>query len=166
MSLPFWRGHNRWPRGFFGTHFRWYFVRHRRRAVAVRVLDLAAPETESANNESTPWMGIEERVNIYATMLWFAILSIGLLRAQGVELGHRAKVKIVKFSRAGKGRPEARLHDSDQGRTASVATRVTYFQRVPPADCEWEGARGGEDDALAAKSSEQLTALLPRTRQS
>jgi amino acid transporter len=33
-------------------------------------------------NEPTPWMGIEERINIYATMLWVAVLAMGLLRAQ------------------------------------------------------------------------------------
>ena len=33
-------------------------------------------------NQPTPWMGIEERINIYATMLWLAVLAIGLLRAQ------------------------------------------------------------------------------------
>jgi len=33
-------------------------------------------------NEATPWMGLTERVNIYATMLWVAALAIGLLRAQ------------------------------------------------------------------------------------
>lgn len=32
-------------------------------------------------NKPTPWMGLEERVNIYATMLWVAVLSTGLLRA-------------------------------------------------------------------------------------
>src|SRR5215208_2053547 len=31
-----------------------------------------------AANEPTPWMGIEERINIYATMLWVAVLAIGL----------------------------------------------------------------------------------------
>jgi hypothetical protein len=35
-----------------------------------------------AANEPTPWMGVEERINIYATMLWVAVLAIGLLRAQ------------------------------------------------------------------------------------
>jgi hypothetical protein len=34
-------------------------------------------------NQPTPWMGTEERINIYATMLWVAVLAIGLLRAQG-----------------------------------------------------------------------------------
>ena len=33
-------------------------------------------------NEPRPWAGIEERINIYATMLWVAVLAIGLLRAQ------------------------------------------------------------------------------------
>ena len=33
-------------------------------------------------NQPTPWMGVEERINIYATMLWVALLAIGLLRAQ------------------------------------------------------------------------------------
>jgi hypothetical protein len=37
---------------------------------------------QMAANELTPWAGIEERINIYATMLWVAVLAIGLLRAQ------------------------------------------------------------------------------------
>jgi hypothetical protein len=36
-----------------------------------------------AANEPTPWMGLKERTNIYATMLWMAVLAAGLLRAQG-----------------------------------------------------------------------------------
>ena len=34
-------------------------------------------------NEPTPWLGVEERMNAYASMLWFAVLAVGLLRAQG-----------------------------------------------------------------------------------
>lgn len=34
-------------------------------------------------NQPTPWMGVKERINIYATMLWVTVLAIGLLRAQG-----------------------------------------------------------------------------------
>lgn len=30
----------------------------------------------------TPWMGFTERINIYATMLWFAVLSIALLQME------------------------------------------------------------------------------------
>jgi hypothetical protein len=33
-------------------------------------------------NKPTPWMGLTERINIYATMLWVAMLAIGLLRAK------------------------------------------------------------------------------------
>jgi len=33
-------------------------------------------------DEPTPWMGLTERINIYATMLWVVALAIGLLRAQ------------------------------------------------------------------------------------
>src|SRR5215204_940671 len=32
-----------------------------------------------ATNEPTPWAGVLERINIYATMLWLAVLAIGLL---------------------------------------------------------------------------------------
>ena len=35
-----------------------------------------------AANQPTPWGGIYERTNIYPTMLWVAVLAIGLLRAQ------------------------------------------------------------------------------------
>jgi hypothetical membrane protein len=34
-------------------------------------------------NEPTPWLGVEERMNAYASMLWFAVLAVGLLRAKG-----------------------------------------------------------------------------------
>ena len=36
-------------------------------------------------NQPTPWLGIVERGNIYAIMLWVAVLAIGLLRAQKSE---------------------------------------------------------------------------------
>jgi hypothetical protein len=36
-------------------------------------------------NQPTPWLGIVERGNIYAIMLWVAVLTIGLLRAQKSE---------------------------------------------------------------------------------
>ena len=41
---------------------------------------LQAPQLEAG--QSTPWMGLTERINIYATMLWFAVLAIALLRAR------------------------------------------------------------------------------------
>ena len=36
-------------------------------------------------NEPTPWMGLKERVNIYASMLWVAVLAVGLLRSGAPE---------------------------------------------------------------------------------
>jgi hypothetical protein len=33
-------------------------------------------------DEPTPWMGLAERINIYATMLWVTVLAIGLLGAR------------------------------------------------------------------------------------
>jgi Protein of unknown function (DUF998) len=33
-------------------------------------------------NQPTPWMGLVERINIYATMLWVGVLAVGLLRAK------------------------------------------------------------------------------------
>ena len=33
-------------------------------------------------NQPTPWLGIVERGNVYAIMLWVAVLAIGLLRAR------------------------------------------------------------------------------------
>lgn len=41
---------------------------------------LQAPQLEAG--QSTPWMGLTERINIYATMLWFAVLAIELSRAK------------------------------------------------------------------------------------
>lgn len=64
-----------------GKRFRWYSI-----ATIVTVLvfgaltSLQAPQL--AANQPTPWMGLTERINIYATMLWFAVLGIALLRAR------------------------------------------------------------------------------------
>jgi hypothetical protein len=35
-------------------------------------------------NDPTPWMGLAQRGNIYATMLWMTVLAVVLLRAEGV----------------------------------------------------------------------------------
>lgn len=40
-------------------------------------------------NEPTPWMGALERVNIYATMLWVAVLAGALLRVQAAGAPRR-----------------------------------------------------------------------------
>ncbi len=41
---------------------------------------LQIPQLEAG--QSTPWMGLTERINIYSTMLWFAALGSALLRSQ------------------------------------------------------------------------------------
>ncbi len=41
---------------------------------------LQAPHLEAG--QPTPWMGFTERINIYATMLWFAVLAASLLKAE------------------------------------------------------------------------------------
>jgi hypothetical protein len=47
-------------------------------------------------NEPTPWAGIEERVNIYATMLWVAVLALALLRAEEpVAARQRGKPTVI-----------------------------------------------------------------------
>lgn len=38
------------------------------------------PQLEAG--QVTPWMGLTERINIYATMLWFAVLAVALARAR------------------------------------------------------------------------------------
>jgi len=52
------------------------------------VTGLQAPQLIAG--QPTPWMGFTERINIYVTMLWFAVLSIALLRS---EMGHPAALK-------------------------------------------------------------------------
>jgi hypothetical protein len=63
-----------------GKRFRWYSI-----GTIVTLVVFGALTSLQAGritaNEPTPWAGIEERINIYATMLWVAVLAIGLLRA-------------------------------------------------------------------------------------
>jgi hypothetical protein len=44
------------------------------------LMGLQVPQLSAG--QPTPWMGLTERVNIYATMLWFAVLSAALVRMQ------------------------------------------------------------------------------------
>lgn len=37
-----------------------------------------------AANLPTPWLGVEERLNIFGFMLWVVVLAVGLLRASGI----------------------------------------------------------------------------------
>jgi hypothetical protein len=45
---------------------------------------LQAPHLEAGL--STPWMGFTERINIYATMIWFAVLSIAIMKQKLSDL--------------------------------------------------------------------------------
>lgn len=40
---------------------------------------------DMAANLPTPWMGIEERINIYAAMLWVGVFAVALQRAGSIE---------------------------------------------------------------------------------
>jgi len=64
-----------------GRRFRWYSIGTIVTLVVFGVLTSLQAGRITAN-EPTPWAGIEERIDIYATMLWVAVLAIGLLRAQ------------------------------------------------------------------------------------
>jgi hypothetical protein len=69
----------------FGQRFRHYSI-----ATVLIVLvagaltGLDAPKV--AANEPTPWLGIIERIAVFGSMLWYAVLAIGLLRAQGFSI--------------------------------------------------------------------------------
>lgn len=64
----------------FGTRFRYYSYGTIATLIVFGALTATQiPQLEA--NESTPWMGIEERANIYALMLWTAVLGVALLRA-------------------------------------------------------------------------------------
>lgn len=49
-------------------------------ALVVPAILMAPDIPKVARNEPTPWMGAIERVNIYATALWVAVLGIVLMR--------------------------------------------------------------------------------------
>jgi|SRR5215211_394763 len=65
----------------FGRRFRYYSYATILTLLVFGVLASLQADRVAAN-QPTPWLGIEERVNIYATMLWVAVLAIGLLRAK------------------------------------------------------------------------------------
>jgi Protein of unknown function (DUF998) len=65
----------------FGKRFRIYSIATFLMLVVGGVLTgLDQPNLEP--NLPTPWMGVWERINIYAYMLWVVVLAIALLRAQ------------------------------------------------------------------------------------
>jgi hypothetical protein len=65
----------------FGKRFRLYSITTIVLLVVGSVLSfLDIPRV--AANLPTPWMGMTERINIFAYMLWVVVLAIDLLRAQ------------------------------------------------------------------------------------
>jgi hypothetical protein len=68
----------------FGTPFRLYSIGT---LLVVLVFGALAgvQSGQMAANLPTPWMGVEERLNIFGYMLWVVILAIGVLRAQGAS---------------------------------------------------------------------------------
>jgi hypothetical protein len=44
-----------------------------------------------AANMATPWLGIWERINIFAAMLWIAVLAVALLRRSGALRPHERR---------------------------------------------------------------------------
>src|SRR5829696_1074072 len=68
----------------FGKWFRIYSIATFLLLVVGGVLTgLDQPNLEP--NLPTPWMGVWERINIYAYMLWVVVLAIALLRAQRLD---------------------------------------------------------------------------------
>lgn len=50
-----------------------------------------------AANLPTPWMGVEERLNIFSYMLWVIVLAIGLMRSQGATAPRQEeKPKVIQ----------------------------------------------------------------------
>jgi len=77
-----------------GTRFRKYSYGTIAAVVAFGVLT-STQAGRISENQPTPWAGAEERVNIFATMLWIAALSIGLMRAHGLISSARERTPTV-----------------------------------------------------------------------
>jgi hypothetical protein len=93
-----------------GRGFRWYTV-----GTILTLLTFGGLVGTQAGaieaNEPTPWMGLAERVNIYATMLWVAVLSVLLLRRHAATAPRplstptAARRMVARSGRASAGRP-------------------------------------------------------------
>ena len=64
-----------------GRWFRWYSIGTIVTLVVFGVLS-GQQGGQIEANLPTPWVGLEQRINAYAFMLWMAVLATGLLRAR------------------------------------------------------------------------------------
>lgn len=64
----------------FGRRFRYYSYATILTMLAFGAL-MATQTSAMSANESTPWLGVQERVTAYAPMLWFVVLAAALLRS-------------------------------------------------------------------------------------
>jgi hypothetical protein len=46
-------------------------------------MSLQAPAVQ--DNESTPWIGVTERIMLYSAYLWYAVLAVVLMRMEGAR---------------------------------------------------------------------------------
>ena len=74
-----------------GSRFRLYSF-----ATLFLCLAFGAWAGAQATQQSTPWLGLTERVNIYAWMLWIAVLAVSLLHAR-----HSSATPVVGQQRRG-----------------------------------------------------------------
>lgn len=70
--------------GLFGRRFRWYSLATLALMLVFgMVTGMQAPDVQ--DNGSTPWLGIAERITVFGSMLWMAVLALGLVRRQRTE---------------------------------------------------------------------------------
>ena len=46
---------------------------------------MSADSPRLAKNEPTPWIGIKERIAVFASMIWMAALGVALLRSESAS---------------------------------------------------------------------------------
>jgi hypothetical protein len=83
----------------FGKRFR-YFTYAAMLALLMFGALTATQGGKIPSGESTPYLGLIERTNAYASMLWLAVLSAGLLRAEGVTLPRQPRRPTVTPKRS------------------------------------------------------------------
>jgi hypothetical protein len=67
------------------AHGRWFRLYSVGTILIILVFGAVAGSSgpQLAANQPTPWMGVTERITIYAAMLWVAVLAKSLWRAHG-----------------------------------------------------------------------------------